>query len=43
MDIIMFSAENYERPMYERVNADHGHTLTYIKAQLSHDRSMYAR
>lgn len=37
MNIIMFSAEDYERPFYERINADHGHELTYIEARLTCD------
>ena len=37
MKIIMFSAEDYERPLFARINADHGHELTYIEARLTCD------
>ncbi|MCC5847135.1 MAG: 2-hydroxyacid dehydrogenase [Verrucomicrobia bacterium] len=43
MKTIVFSAESYERPFFERINAAYGHDLGFIEAQLNADTVSLAK
>jgi D-lactate dehydrogenase len=42
MNITLFSAKNYDREFFEKVNADFGHSIRYLEPRLTADTSSLA-